>query len=301
MRLLRSALVEIRRRFICPGHRGGRRATLRASKGGSRGSPRSRLWPRSDRRSCSHRWAKALGATVIGSTSSDAKAEQARRVGCDHIVISSRESIPEAVRRFTEGRGVQVLYDAVGKDIFEELNQFACAARSPRQLRAGVRRRRRVFHRQIRQPFGHAVPAQLRALHGHAGEAEVPERKAIRRATVRHSGSGTSQALRFDGCRRRARESGRQEKDRGVGSHPVAWIVGGIGQFPRNREPIFRSCLSRMADRSMAAFGKPRVPRIDRSGAGRTGRSWRNRRRRAHESAEYYSTPCARSIRRDVR
>ena len=120
MRLLRSALVEIRRRFICPGHRGGRRATLRASKGGSRGSPRSRLWPRSDRRSCSHRWAKALGATVIGSTSSDAKAEQARRVGCDHIVISSRESIPEAVRRFTEGRGVQVLYDAVGKDIFED-------------------------------------------------------------------------------------------------------------------------------------------------------------------------------------
>ena len=65
------------------------------------------------------RWAKALGATVIGSTSSDAKAEQARRVGCDHVIVSSREAIAEAVQRFTEGRGVEVVYDAVGKDTFE--------------------------------------------------------------------------------------------------------------------------------------------------------------------------------------
>jgi NADPH:quinone reductase-like Zn-dependent oxidoreductase len=65
------------------------------------------------------RWAKALGATVIGSTSSDAKAEQAKRVGCDHVIVSSRENIPEAVSRLTDGRGVQVVYDAVGKDTFE--------------------------------------------------------------------------------------------------------------------------------------------------------------------------------------
>jgi NADPH:quinone reductase len=72
------------------------------------------------------RWAKALGATVIGSTSSDAKAEQARRVGCDHVIVSSRENIPEAVKRLTDGRGVQVVYDAVGKDTFEaSLNVLA--------------------------------------------------------------------------------------------------------------------------------------------------------------------------------
>ena len=65
------------------------------------------------------RWAKALGATVIGSTSSDAKAEQAKRVGCDHVIVSSREGIAEAAMRLTSGRGVQVIYDAVGKDTFE--------------------------------------------------------------------------------------------------------------------------------------------------------------------------------------
>jgi NADPH:quinone reductase-like Zn-dependent oxidoreductase len=72
------------------------------------------------------RWAKALGATVIGSTSNEAKAEQAARVGCDHVIISSREGIAEAVMRLTDGRGAQVVYDAVGKDTFEaSLNSLA--------------------------------------------------------------------------------------------------------------------------------------------------------------------------------
>jgi NADPH:quinone reductase-like Zn-dependent oxidoreductase len=66
------------------------------------------------------RWAKALGATVIGVTSSVAKAEQARRVGCDHAIVSTRENIAEAALRLTDGRGVQVVYDAVGKDTFED-------------------------------------------------------------------------------------------------------------------------------------------------------------------------------------
>ena len=65
------------------------------------------------------RWAKALGATVIGATSSDAKAERARRAGCDHVIVSSREDIAQAAMRLTEGLGAQVVYDAVGKDTFE--------------------------------------------------------------------------------------------------------------------------------------------------------------------------------------
>jgi NADPH:quinone reductase-like Zn-dependent oxidoreductase len=65
------------------------------------------------------RWAKALGVTVIGSTSSDAKAVVAKRAGCDHVVVSSREDFSEAAMRLTGGRGVQVVYDAVGKDTFE--------------------------------------------------------------------------------------------------------------------------------------------------------------------------------------
>src|SRR6185437_3323760 len=53
------------------------------------------------------RWAKALGATVIGATSSDAKAEQAKRVGCDHVIITTRQDIAEAVMRLTDERGAE--------------------------------------------------------------------------------------------------------------------------------------------------------------------------------------------------
>jgi NADPH2:quinone reductase len=65
-------------------------------------------------------WAKALGATVIGATSSEAKAEQAKRAGCDHVTITSRgDDFAKAVVSFTSGRGVDVVFDAVGKDTFE--------------------------------------------------------------------------------------------------------------------------------------------------------------------------------------
>ncbi len=65
------------------------------------------------------RWAKALGATVIGATSSEVKAEEARLVGCDHVAVTSREDFASSVLTFTAGRGVDVVFDAVGKDTFE--------------------------------------------------------------------------------------------------------------------------------------------------------------------------------------
>ena len=63
-------------------------------------------------------WAKALGATVIGTVSSDAKAELARAHGCDHVVIYTRENFTQRVREITGGAGVAVVYDGVGKDTF---------------------------------------------------------------------------------------------------------------------------------------------------------------------------------------
>ena len=66
------------------------------------------------------RWAKALGATVIGATSSEAKAEVARRAGCDAVVVLAREPLAASVMRLTDGRGADVVYDAVGKDTFEQ-------------------------------------------------------------------------------------------------------------------------------------------------------------------------------------
>ena len=63
-------------------------------------------------------WAKALGATVIGTVSSDEKAELARQHGCDHPIVTSREKVSARVREITGGEGVAVVYDGVGKDTF---------------------------------------------------------------------------------------------------------------------------------------------------------------------------------------
>ena len=63
-------------------------------------------------------WAKLLGLTVIGTVSSDAKAEVARAHGCDHVILYSREDVAKRVRELTDGAGVAVVYDSVGKDTF---------------------------------------------------------------------------------------------------------------------------------------------------------------------------------------
>ncbi len=63
-------------------------------------------------------WAKALGATVIGTVSTEAKAELARAHGCDHVIFYTREDVAQRVRELTGGEGVAVVYDGVGKDTF---------------------------------------------------------------------------------------------------------------------------------------------------------------------------------------
>ena len=64
-------------------------------------------------------WAKHLGATVIGTVGSEEKAELARANGCDHPIVYARENFTERVREITNGEGVDVVYDSVGKDTFE--------------------------------------------------------------------------------------------------------------------------------------------------------------------------------------
>ncbi len=70
-------------------------------------------------------WAKALGATVIGTVSTEAKAELARAHGCDHAILyRDRKTgavigdLAARVRELTGGTGVAVVYDGVGKDTF---------------------------------------------------------------------------------------------------------------------------------------------------------------------------------------
>jgi len=63
-------------------------------------------------------WAKALGATVIGTVGSDAKAALAQAHGCDHPIVTARENFVERVRAITGSKGVAVVYDSIGKDSF---------------------------------------------------------------------------------------------------------------------------------------------------------------------------------------
>jgi NADPH:quinone reductase len=64
-------------------------------------------------------WAKALGAVVIGTVGSAAKAELVRGYGCDHVILYRDEDVAARVREITDGKGVPVAYDSVGKDTFE--------------------------------------------------------------------------------------------------------------------------------------------------------------------------------------
>jgi NADPH2:quinone reductase len=64
-------------------------------------------------------WAKHLGATVIGTVSSEEKAALARAHGCDHAIIYTKENFLGRVKEITCGKGVPVVYDSVGKDTWE--------------------------------------------------------------------------------------------------------------------------------------------------------------------------------------
>jgi NADPH2:quinone reductase len=68
-------------------------------------------------------WARAIGVTMIGTVSTEAKAEVARAHGCTHTIVTGGMSpeeltreIPKRVRELTGGKGVPVVYDSVGKD-----------------------------------------------------------------------------------------------------------------------------------------------------------------------------------------
>jgi NADPH2:quinone reductase len=63
-------------------------------------------------------WAHALGATMIGTVSSDEKGELARQNGCTHVINTSREDFVGRVRSLTGGKGCDVVYDSIGKDTF---------------------------------------------------------------------------------------------------------------------------------------------------------------------------------------
>jgi NADPH2:quinone reductase len=71
-------------------------------------------------------WARHLGAKVIGTVGSDAKVPLAKKAGCKHVLVTSREKIPDRVKEITKGAGVPVVYDGIGKDTF--MDSLGCLA-----------------------------------------------------------------------------------------------------------------------------------------------------------------------------
>lgn len=78
---------------------------------------------------------KLLGATVVAAASSEEKLAVAKAKGADHLVLYAREPFREAVKRITEGRGADVVFDPVGGEIFE--NSLRCIAWGARLLVVG--------------------------------------------------------------------------------------------------------------------------------------------------------------------
>jgi NADPH2:quinone reductase len=78
---------------------------------------------------------KMLGATVIAAASSEAKLAIATEKGADHLLLYAREPFRDAVKRITEGRGADVVFDPVGGDILE--NSLRCIAWGARVLVIG--------------------------------------------------------------------------------------------------------------------------------------------------------------------
>jgi NADPH2:quinone reductase len=78
---------------------------------------------------------KMLGATVIAAASSDEKLAVAQARGAGHLVLYGREPFRDAVKRITDGRGADVVFDPVGGEIFE--NSLRCIAWGARILVIG--------------------------------------------------------------------------------------------------------------------------------------------------------------------
>jgi NADPH:quinone reductase len=70
------------------------------------------------------RWAKHLGAKVVGTVSSEDKVARARGNGCDHVIVLRERDFVKDVLAFTNGVGVDVIYDSVGSDVF--VKSFGC-------------------------------------------------------------------------------------------------------------------------------------------------------------------------------
>ena len=104
-------------------------------------------------------WAKALGARVIGTVGADSKVEIAKAHGCSEVIVYSREDFAARTMELTDGVGVDVIYDGVGKVGVPEVARLHQADGDGDQLRHRVRQCRRLRPAIAASQIDHRDPA----------------------------------------------------------------------------------------------------------------------------------------------
>ena len=138
--------------------------------------------------------AKRAGARVIGTVSTEDKAKLAREAGADDVILYTRQDFEAEVKRLTGGKGLQVIYDSVGRDTFEKGFELPGAARLHGALRRVERAGRAVRPAGAeRQGVALPHPAEPLPLHRVAGRPRATSRRGPRldpegRAQAPHRG-----------------------------------------------------------------------------------------------------------------
>lgn len=146
--------------------------------------------------------ASMMGATVIGTTSTEAKAELARGAGAQHIILYTHENVPERVRSLTNGRGADVVYDSVGKNNIPGQPRITPSSRHARVIRP-VEWRRSAGRSTGIQQTGLAVlhPSDARALHRRTRRARAARGRSVYVDGVGKTQSAHRSRIRAGSCR----------------------------------------------------------------------------------------------------
>ena len=108
-------------------------------------------------------WARHLGATIIGTVSTPDKAELAKAHGCTHVINYKTEDFVKRTKELTNGQGVDVVYDAVGKDTYPGLARLPEAARPVGELRQRLGRDHQLRHPARCRPRARSTPRGRRS------------------------------------------------------------------------------------------------------------------------------------------
>ena len=153
-------------------------------------------------------WARALGVTMIGTVGSDEKAALVKAHGCTHAIVYSRENFVERVKELTDGKGVPVVYDSVGKRYVSRVARLPVAKGPVRELRQFVGSDLRI---RYRPSHAEGIAVRNAADDGFvrhvARETARNGRRSLRSGAIRQDQGGSETDLRARRCEASASRS----------------------------------------------------------------------------------------------